>query len=287
MNLKKILVPVDFPNASLPILHQAATLAHRFHSEIVMMHVATMLSHAAGVPEDNSHLAGWNMLAEIIKSAQKERDQTLGPELDGVPIQGVLARGGVSKVIAQTSQEVKADLIMMPSRGHTFDEFLLGTRATNTPHGAGCPVWTSCHAKEWQSQKFAIRSVLCALDFSAQDHKALEWAVYLATEFDACLTLAYVTPGVAFWGPGGSYVNPQWKEQLVSDAARRIAELRRNLNIKADVFIGSGDVPKVLNHAAKQTKADLLVTGCRPYGDRLRTHGYAILCAVPIPVLNV
>jgi hypothetical protein len=32
------------------------------------------------------------------------------------------------------------------------------------------------------------------------------------------------------------------------------------MNIKAEVFIGSGDVPKVLCHAANQTKADLLVT---------------------------
>jgi hypothetical protein len=31
----------------------------------------------------------------------------------------------------------------------------------------------------------------------------------------------------------------------------------------------------------------LLVTGCRPYGGHLRTHGYAIICAVPIPVLSV
>jgi nucleotide-binding universal stress UspA family protein len=287
MNLKKILVPVDFPNASLPVIHQAAALAHHFHSEMVMMHVVTMLSHAAGVPEDNSHLAGWNMVAEIIKAAQNERDQTLGPELDGLPIQHVLAKGGASRVIVQASQEVKADLIMMPSRGHTFDQFLLGSAATKSQQGTECPIWTGCHAKESQSQKFEIRSVLCALDFTAQDRKAVEWAAYIAAEFGACLTLAYVTPGVESWGPGGSYVNAKWKEALVSDAVRRIAELQRNMNIKAEVFIGSGDVPKVLCQAAKQTNADLLVTGCRPYGDRLRTHAYAIICAVPIPVLNV
>ena len=49
------------------------------------------------------------------------------------------------------------------------------------------------------------------------------------------------------------------------------------MGIKADVFIGSGDEPKVLSQAAKQTKADLLVTGCYPYGGqpadpRLRNH---------------
>jgi hypothetical protein len=46
-------------------------------------------------------------------------------------------------------------------------------------------------------------------------------------------------------------------------------------------------VPKVLTQAAKQTKADLLVNGCYPYGGHLRTHGYGIICAVQIPVLSV
>jgi hypothetical protein len=52
-------------------------------------------------------------------------------------------------------------------------------------------------------------------------------------------------------------------------------------------LIGSGDVPHALSEAVKQTKADLLVTECYPYGGNLRIHGYAIICAVPIPVLSV
>jgi len=34
LNIKKILLPVDFPNPSLGVVHQAAKLAHRFHSEL-------------------------------------------------------------------------------------------------------------------------------------------------------------------------------------------------------------------------------------------------------------
>ncbi len=59
------------------------------------------------------------------------------------------------------------------------------------------------------------------------------------------------------------------------------------MGIKADVFIGSGEVPKVLSQAAMETKADLLVTGCYPYAGHLETNGYGIICAVPIPVLSV
>jgi nucleotide-binding universal stress UspA family protein len=110
----------------------------------------------------------------------------------------------------------------------------------------------------------------------------------MAAEFGARLTIAHVTASVDLWGPGGSYVDQDWKKALVDDAARRIAKLQQHTGITADVFIGSGDVPKVLSQATAQTKADLLVTGCHPYGGHLRTtNGYGIICAVPIPVLSI
>jgi hypothetical protein len=56
---------------------------------------------------------------------------------------------------------------------------------------------------------------------------------------------------------------------------------------EANVLIGSGDAPEFLSEAAKQTKADSLVTACYPYGGNLRIHGCAIICPVPIPVLSV
>jgi hypothetical protein len=54
-NIKKTLLAVDFLDASLPVIYRAATLARHFHSEIVMLHVATRLSHAAGVPEPGTN----------------------------------------------------------------------------------------------------------------------------------------------------------------------------------------------------------------------------------------
>jgi nucleotide-binding universal stress UspA family protein len=287
LNIKKILLPVDFPNASLRVIHQAATLARHFHSEIVMLHVVTPRSHAAGVPEDAAGLAGWDLLEEVIRRAQEKRDLTLGPELDGLTIRRVLAKGNPAHAIVQMAQREKADLIMMPSYGFTFDQFLLGSVAPKMLHGSECPVWTCAPVEESPAQDFAIRNVLCAVDFSSHVRKTVSWAKETAVEFGGRLTLADVTAGVEFWGPGGNYVNPKWKMALVSDAAQHIADIQHDMGIKTDIFIGSGDVPEVLSLAAKQTKADLLVIGCRPYGVSLRTHGYAIIRAARIPVLSV
>jgi nucleotide-binding universal stress UspA family protein len=287
LDIKKILLPVDFPNTSLPVVHQAATLAHHFHSEIVMLHVVTAQSHTAGVPENGSELAGWDMLAEVVRGAEKNLDQSLGSELEGLPIRRLLLKGDPAEAIVQTSQVEKADLIMMPSHGYTFDQFLLGSVTAKVLHGSECPVWTGAHVEESPLQAFAIRNVLCAVDFGPRAHKTVSWAAQMAAEFEARLALAHVTASVELWGPGGSYVNPELKETLVGDASQHLAELQRDMGTKADVFIGSGDVPQVLSQAAKQTKADLLVTECYPYGGNLRIHGYAIICAVPVPVLSV
>ncbi|MGB8595492.1 MAG: universal stress protein, partial [Candidatus Sulfotelmatobacter sp.] len=283
----KILLPVDFPNPSLRVVHQAAALAHHFHSEIVMLHVVTARSHAAGVPEDGPELAAWDMLAEMVKGAQNNLDQSLGPELEGLVIRRVLLKGDPARAIVQTTQVEKADMIMMPSHGYTFNQFLLGSVTAKVLHGTECPVWTSAHVEESTVQEFAIRNVLCVVDLGPRSHQTVSWAAQMAAEFGACLTLVHVTASAEIWAPGGSYVNPKWKEQLVGDASQHLAELQQDMSIKADVLIGSGDVPKVLSQAAKQTKADLLVSGCYPYGGNLRIHGYAIICAVPIPVLSV
>ena len=291
LNIKRILLPIDFPNASLRVIHQAAALAHHFHSEIVMLHVVTPQSHAAGVP-DGPELAGWDLLAATLGEAEKSEveknlDQPLRAELQGLAIRCVLLKGEPVQAILQTARAEKADLIMMPSHGFAFNRFLLGSVTAKVLYGTECPVWTGAHAEESPTSEFAIRNVLCAVELSPRSHKAVSWAAQIAAEFGAHLTLAHVTASVEIWGPGGNYANPRWKQELVGDAAQQLARLQKDAGVKAEVFIGSGDVPKVLSQAVKQTQADLLVTECYPYGGNLRIHGYAIICAVPIPVLSV
>jgi nucleotide-binding universal stress UspA family protein len=287
LNIKTILLPVDFPDASLPVIEQASTLVRHFGAEIVMLHVVTAQSRAAGVPDDSSKLARWDLLTEIHGAAEKDQQKSLADQLEGLAVKSLLLEGDPAHIIVQTAQQENADLIKMPSHGSTFDQFLLGSVTARVLHRTECPVWTGAHLEVAPEQKFAIRNVLCAVDLGPRADQTMSWASQVAAEFGARLTLAHVTAGVEFWGPGGSYVNQEWKEALVGDASRRIAELQQRLGIKAYVFIGSGDVPKVLSEAAKQTNADLLVTGSYPYGGHLRTHGYAIICAMPIPVLNV
>jgi nucleotide-binding universal stress UspA family protein len=292
LKMKKILLPVDFPNTSLPVIHQAAALARHFHAEIVMLHVVNKLSRSSGIPADASKLTGWDMLAEILKEAQKNRDDSLAAELAGLDVHRLIANGDPAQAIVRTAHYERADLIMLPSRGHIFNEFLMGSVTAKVTDAAECPVWTGAHLEELPlqklpPQKFAIRNILCAVDQRSRQKNTLSWAEQLAVTFGARLTLANVAASSTAWGPGGNYTDRKWNDALMADATRHVADLQRTVGIKTEVFIGCGDMPKVLSQAAKETQADVLVAGCRPYGGHLRTHGYSIIREVPVPVLCV
>lgn len=286
--IKKILLPVDFPANSVSIIQQAVTLAEHFHSGVEMLHVATPQSQAAGVPTDDRDLANWNLVAEILRGAKQEFDQSLRTRLDALGVRGVVVKGDPARAILQAAQAENADLIMMSSHGDTFDEFLLGSVTAKVVRWSEqCPVWTGAHVEAPSVKEFSIRNILCAVDLGPRSADAASWAAQLAAEFGAQLTLSHVTESMAISAPGGTWTNPEYQQSLVDDASRRLTKLQTDLSINADLLIGSGDVPKVLSEIAKKTTADLLVLDCYPSSGNLRIHAYAIICAVSIPVLSV
>ncbi len=286
--ISRILLPVDFQQTSLRVVHQAAVLARHFRSEIVMLHVVTPLSYSAGMLEGNYVPANLNdLLKELLRVAQKNLDRALGPELDGLAVRRLLVEGDPASTIVQKAREEKVDLIVMPTHGYGgFRRFLLGSVTAKVLHDSEYPVWTGAHVEEEPAREFAIRNILCAIDLSEHSPKTMRWAAQLAAEFGARITIAHVTAGVDVFRPDGFDYGPVWKQELAQSAARQIAKLQEELGIDGKVFIESGDVPKRLHDAATQNEADVLVIG-RPAHGRLRATGYGIIRESHVPVLSI
>jgi nucleotide-binding universal stress UspA family protein len=272
------------------VVYQAAYLARHFHSEIILLHVVPPLSYPTGVLESGDELTGRDLHAEIVKRAQKELDQALRPEPDGIVVKRLLLRGDPAREIAQTARDEKVDLIVMSTHGHgMLYRFLLGSVAAKVLHNSDCPVWTTPHVEETPAREFAIHNILCAVDLSPHSRNTVSRAAQMAADFGARLALVHITAGVEMYGPGGSHVVPELKEELVGYAAKEMAKLQQDVGTKAEVIIDSGDVHKLLNRAAEQTKGDLLVIGHMPSGGHLGANGsgYAIIRESHIPVLSV
>jgi nucleotide-binding universal stress UspA family protein len=284
LNIRKILLPVNLQETALPValIRQAAALAHHFHSEILILHVVKPLTYMAGGDTVRE------LIEQAVASGQEKLKTYLGPELDGSAVRRMVLKGDPAREILRIVHDEKIDLIVMPTHGYgAFERFLLGSVTAKVLHNSGCPVWIGAHVEDVPSQQFAIRTVLCAVDFSTHSPKTIRWAQDVAAEFGAQLTLAHATPSVEIYGPGGYHVLYEMKQELVSSATKQMAEIQQELGTKAEIFIGSGDVPKVMSQAAKETKADLLVVGCRSPDRRLGTSAYGIIRESHVPVLSI
>jgi nucleotide-binding universal stress UspA family protein len=285
MDIRKILLPLDLfdPTPPITIVRQAAGLAHHFGAELLVLHVVRPLTYIA-----RSKTAA-ELLEQEVEHERKQLEADFGPELAGLSVRRLVLKGDPAREIVDTAERENVGMIVMASHGYgAIDRFIVGSVTIKVLHHSSCPVWTGIHLDDdGQNREFAIRNVLCAVDFSPLSVATVRWAQDMATELGAQLTLAHVTPSVEIYGPGGFHVLPQMKEELVSSATRMISKLQEEAGTKAEVFIGSGDVPKMLSEGIKKTDADLLVMRCRSRGARLGTHGYGIIRESHIPVVSV
>ncbi len=283
-DIHRILLPLDLTEATLPtaVIQHALGLARHFHSEIILLHVVKPFTYL-GTSEATRQL-----LEQAIAAEHEKLNKCLGLHLNGVPIRRLVLEGDPAREIVRAIRDEKVDLIVMPTHGYgPLQRFLLGSVTLKVLHNRACPVWTAAHVEDAPGQNFAIRKVLCGVDFSPHSAKTIQWAQELATEFDAELTLAHVTPGVEIYGPGGHYVLDEMKRELVGSASRKLEALKQELGSNAATFIGSGDIPKVMRQAAEETKADVLVVGSRSIGGRIGNTAYGIIRESPVPVLSV
>jgi nucleotide-binding universal stress UspA family protein len=295
MRIHKILVPVVFAETSRRVVLQAAWLARRFHAEIILLHVVTPLNYPAGLLESGHDITARDLHAHIVQQAQEDLDQALRPELDGIAVTRVLLRGNPAHEIVKTARDHNVDLIAMSTRGEgAFYRFLLGSVTAKVLHEIECPVWigahlTGAHPEDTPTREFSIRRVLCSVELDGHSRHTVSLAAEMAAAVGATLTLVHITGSVEIFGPGGLHVDPLWKEKIVGFAAEEIAKLQQDVGTKAEVIIESGNVPELLNHAADQTKADVLVIGHIPGRSHLgdNGNGYGIIRASQIPVLSV
>ena len=289
LTIKKILLPVNFERGSLSVVHQAAALARRFQSQIVMLHVVTPLSYSLGMLEgDYVPKSREDLFAELIRQAERCLDQYLRPELEGLAVQRLLRNGDPALEIVKAARDVAADLVALPTHGYgPFRRFLLGSVTSKVLHDSHCPVWTGAHIEEQSTTAFTVGNILCALDLSDHSCNTLSFAAQMAAAFKARLTLAHIIADLGVYSVGGSPALAAWQETLASSASERIGQVQREMRTNAAVLVDIGDVPRTLNRMALAQKADVLVIGRNPSIGHLRGAGYGIIRESRVPVLSV
>ena len=139
LQVKRILVPVDFSPASQKAFRHALTLATHFGSELIVLYVvppapASAFTSVDGLPpfSEADLSAGERNLNVFARSARTQ----------GIAKASASVRIGLpSHEIVEAARDADADLIVIATHGYTgWKHFCIGSTAERVVRAAPCPV---------------------------------------------------------------------------------------------------------------------------------------------------
>ena len=289
LSMSRILAPVDFSERCLGMMPYVKSLAKRYDSEVILLHVvnpfytvpSTALSGPVMIPIPNS----------AVTDAQARLDKFAVAELSKLRVRRLLYEGDPASQIVQFAKTKKVQLIAMSTHGYgTLRRFLIGSETAKILHDVSCPVLTGVHTeKRAASKTVKVSRILCAVNLGSESTRVVAWASRLASDLNAQLRLLHVK---APFNAGIEGILPSGLIGRIEKSEReRFEKLIRKSGVTIDAAdLREGDVPETVCDLAKSTRADLLVVGRGApdeSGGRLTAHAYAIIRQSPCPVISV
>lgn len=286
MLAEKILVATDFSDCAGWAYECARRLAVDCAAQLDVVHV--LEAYAGMDPEfpvnrlylDHLRKEAEPPLNQLVQQADRSGLKVAGHRVIGVP----------SEEIINLSRQLGTDLIVLGTHGRTgMERILLGSTAERVVIGAPCPVLTV----RQQGSKPGFRSILAPVDFSDCSLDALEYAVRVAKQFGASLTVLHVMEPVTY-GLDFTLTQPLEGRQLRTSLESQLSKLIQPLTAQGltvhSVVRGGSPADSILNWS-RTDHYDLIVMGT--HGRRGISHvlagsvAQAVLRRAPCPVLTV
>ncbi|MGA9966573.1 MAG: universal stress protein [Terriglobales bacterium] len=253
--LKNILFATDLDVSANRALPFAIALAGRYRAKFYAAHIITMETYALARPETIDVT-----LDEIQAHARRALNQIIDPlRQHGQSCEALLGSGDVTAVLMEFVRNHDVDLVVVgtSSRGG-LGKVLLGSTAEEIIRVAPCPVLTvGPHVTAVASG--GVRSIVCATDFSLGSLRAAEFAVSLAHEYQADLTLAHVVEEALTESPDPAI-------QLTERRLREMIPSEPQLPYEPEVVVEIGPVAERILAVANELIADIIVMGVRGAG---------------------
>ena len=268
LSIRRILVPVDLSARSADAVEYAQVVADRFKAELILLHVLEPLAADFAMTDP-----GFALMTDFMGQRKAEAQAALDRIGQARGAVRLITQGDPAEQILECATKEKADLIVMPTQGHSrVRQFLIGSVTAKVLHDAIPPVLTGVHLEQVRDfPTFGLERILCAVDLGSQSESVATLARNLAKEFGARVTLIHVL-------------------QASEDASERIASLLAKTGLEAEVMIESGEPHKKVAAAAEKLTADLVIIGrgaSNSVVGRLRAQAYSIVRQSPCPVLSV
>jgi len=251
VEFRNILFATDFSPASNAAAPYAAELAKRYGAKLYALNVRPPVINPATPP------LTWRGLEEAAKIEDEQHRQDLINTFAGSHPEILIQEGDLSVNLAALIEEDKIDLIVLGTRGRSgIRKFILGSTAEEIFRQVPCPVLTvGPNAAESTKPGGAITSILFATDFSAESNAAVPYAVSLAQECQARLTLLHVieTPKPE------EQVQPADLVNSSTHLLRKLVPAEAELWCVPEFVVERGDVAEKILEVAASRKAELIV----------------------------
>ena len=285
VQLSNILFCTDLSDAANNALPYAAQLARTFEAKLFALYVKSA--------DGDRRLEDSEIFSAPAESIEMQARTVIMNLLDNFPgIQSdiLVEEGNVWPVLASVIAKKQIDLVVLGTRGRTgLNKLLLGSVAEDIFRQAPCPVLTvGPHSSMESSKAGEIAEILYATDFSPESLAAAPYAISLAEEYQANLTLLHVIAEPR----RGDLVTP---EQLLTSSERLLHDLvplEAESWCKLRFMIERGAAAVKILEIAKERKADLIVLGVRRPSGGAATHlpiatAHKIVSYGNCPVLTV
>jgi nucleotide-binding universal stress UspA family protein len=296
IELRRILCPTDLSELSARALRHAIALASWYEAEIRLVHVEHQLVAHRAAPG----FPAWTALDPSIRHLLLKQLEAFAEPARraGVRVSLDVHAGVVGTEVLAEASALPADLIVMATHGRSgVQRLMLGSVTEHVLHKAACPVLTVGPAAEQTppSDPHHYARILCAVDASPASLSALRYALALAQEAAASLTLLRVVE----WSPlevhkGYDEVDMgPLRDELLRQATERLRasvpdDARNWCRVQESVAFGSPHAE--ILRAAEQTGAQLVVIGAHGKGVGHLLFGsntQRVVRAAACPVLTV
>ena len=193
LEVRRILCPVDFSDASQHALQHAVVIAGWYGSQITALHVDNppILANPPVLFAEFPH----DVLPGVTNRRRLEDrlQEWLSPAKNAGLQTGVLVdAGNPAARILEHAASLPADLVVMGTHGRGgFERLVLGSVAEKVLRKATCPVLT-VPPPAIATSRLPFKRLLCPVDFSESSISALQFGLSIAQASSARLTILHV-----------------------------------------------------------------------------------------------
>jgi nucleotide-binding universal stress UspA family protein len=255
IQFKNVLFATDFSPAADAAAPVAAELAKRYGAKLYALHVRPPVVNPATPP------LTWRGLEEAAKIEDEQHRKVLSNAFTGIRPEVLIREGDLRLNLLAAIEENNVDLMVVGTRGRSgIKKFVLGSVAEEILREMTCPVLTvGPNALQTGKPSGEIARILFATDFSPESNAAAPYAVSLAEECQAHLTMLHVIGEPK----SGEFVQPA---ELVNSSVRLLRNLvpgEAELWCVPEYVVEHGAAAEKILEVAARQKAELIVLGVR------------------------